>query len=156
MLLSRFERLEEVIDDEGRYTGEQRAVRSAQVPLLASVSAARGSAENEPFGQSLDYDRTVLVDDPSLEVDEAAVLWVDCGVAEALADGGYFERFGAWCSGVEADGGSFDDWESGDELDGGAFEPPVWCEGPYDYVVERVARTECYTLVAVKRVEVSR
>lgn len=78
VLVSRYESKSPVTDGGGRLTGRYEVSRSEPVAALASVSAARGSALDSVFGQSLDYDRTVLVDDPQFEIDEAAVLWIDC------------------------------------------------------------------------------
>lgn len=78
VLVSRYEGKSPVVDEQGRLTGRHEVVRSEPEPLLASVSAARGAAQDDVFGQALDYDRTVLVDDPALDVDESTVLWVDC------------------------------------------------------------------------------
>lgn len=78
VLVSRYSSKEPVTDEAGRLTGRYEVRRSEPEAVLASVSAAKGSARDSVFGQSLDYDRTVLVDDPAFEVDEAAVLWIDC------------------------------------------------------------------------------
>lgn len=78
VLVSRYEGKRPVTDPQGRLTGRHEVVRSAPEGVLASVSAARGAARDDVFGLGLDYDRTVLVDDPGFDVDEAAVLWVDC------------------------------------------------------------------------------
>lgn len=156
MLVSLFDRLVPGVDEEGRLTGQNKVERSRQLPLLANVSAARGSAENSQFGQQLDYDRTVLIDNPDYPIAETAVLWIDCGVREKLVDGGYFDRHSVNESGNDLDGGGFDDWDDCDSADAGGFEWPTWTDEPYDYVVRKVARTANYTAVAVKRVEVSR
>lgn len=156
VLVSLFEESEQVRDEEGRLTGQHKAVRSRQIPVLASVSAAKGSVENAGFGQNLDYDRTVIIDDPKFEISEAAVLWMDVDVYGALVNGGYFERYSLYESGEDADGGDFEDYESGDEIDGGEFEYPVFSDKPYDHVIKKIARSANYTALAVKHVEVSR
>lgn len=142
VLVSLFEKLLPVIDADGRRTGEHRAQRSRQFPVLASVSAVKGSAENAMFGQSLDYDRTVIIDDPSFDVSESAVLWIDRGVQGPLADAGCFEK-----------GATLD---SSDGAGAGGSEPSAWTEEPHDYVVKKVGRSDNYTILAVKRVEVSK
>lgn len=77
ILVSLFERKVPVTDDQGRLTGRHRVERAPQTPVLASVSAAKGYAQDAVFGQSLDYDRTVIVDDPGFDISESAVLWID-------------------------------------------------------------------------------
>lgn len=127
ILVARFEGIEAAIDDEGRYTGQNMPKRSPQAPLLASVSAAKGTAENSQFGQSLDYDRTVIIEDPDYPIDEAAVLWIDSCVYGTLLEKGFFD-------GIESD---------------------EYVGEPHDYLVKKVARTANYTVLAVKHVEVS-
>lgn len=155
VLLSRFEGLEPSKDEQGRLTGRHETVRSRQVPVLASVSGAKGSAETAVFGQSLDYDRSVLIDDPAFDVDEASVFWLDPDVAAALLDGGYFDGYSVYESGSDIDGGTFDD-DVEDDADGGGFGYPTFVDEPFDHVVKKVARTPNYTLVALKHVEVSK
>lgn len=156
ILVSLFEKLVPVKDDEGRLTGNHVTKRSRQIPVLASVSAVKGAADNAMFGQSLDYDRTVIIDDPNFNIEETAVLWIDGDVEKLLADGGYFEKYTVYESGNDLDGGNFIDYSSGDKFDAGGFEYPVWTDQPHDYVVKKVGRSDNYTIVAVKRVEVSR
>ena len=75
--IARYEGLEPVRDDKGRLTGKHEAKRSEPVKFYPTVSASRGKAEGALFGQSLDYDRTLTIDDRDFEVNEADVLWVD-------------------------------------------------------------------------------
>lgn len=154
VLVSRFEKIIAVEDEAGHLTGEHKIERSRQIPLLATVSANKGEAEAAAFGQSLDYDRTVLIDDPSYPISETAVLWIDKGVQKSLLDGGYFDQYSVWETGDDIDGGGFED-EAEDDVDNGGFEYPEWIKEPYDYIVKKVARSPNFTLVAVKRVEVS-
>jgi len=154
VLISRCEGAKEVLDAQGRHTGRYEPIRSRQIPMLVTVSGAKGSAETTVFGQSLDYDRSVLIDDPLFDVDESTVLWVDGDIGAALVDGGFFDSFPVYETGSDADGGTFD--EEGDEVDGGDLSYPVFSDTPFDHVVKKVARSSNYTLLAVKHVEVSR
>ena len=97
------------MDEQGRYTGKHAPKRSEPVEFLPTVSAARGEASTDYFGNYVDYDRSLTIDDPDFEVDEADVIWIDRPTSE-----------------------------------------------PHDYVVKRVARTGAFTVIAVKRVEVSK
>ena len=157
VLVSRYLGKHQVTDDEGRLTGRYEVEYSHQVPVMASVSSAKGSVSEDVFGQSLDYDKTLLIDDPRFPIEESSVLWVDCiepSLLEAWFDKGPFEL-----TGEDVDGGTFDDYASGDSLDEGEFDEkgfPVFAGVPFDYKVVRVSRTESYTAVAVKRIEVSR
>lgn len=162
VLVTRFVERRQARDAQGRLTGTHELVYSNQVPVLASVSAAKGQAQDSMFGIDLDYDRTLLVDDPNFAIEESSRLWVDCLDPELVES--FFESFAAYIGWPSGDGGDFDDYESGDDLDAGEFQSPVigedgypvFCEEPFDYVVKRVSRTESYTACAIKRVEVSR
>lgn len=79
--VSLYEESREVTDAEGRRTGEHVVVRSDPFEVDASVSAARGSVYEDGFGQSVDYDRAVLLDDVDVPVTEASVLWIDADPA---------------------------------------------------------------------------
>lgn len=81
--IASYEGLEAEVDASGRYTGRHVPQYSDPAAFSASVSAAKGEASGAVFGQSLDYDRTVLVDDPAFDVEEPDRLWVDNGVDEA-------------------------------------------------------------------------
>lgn len=109
VFVSRFEGKQPETDSQGRLTGRHALAYSEPEEILASVSSAKGQAQDSMFGLSLDYDRTIAFDDPSLDIDESSRVWVD--------------------------------------------KAP---DGPFDYAVKRVSRSESYTVVAVKRVEVSR
>lgn len=96
VLVSLYEGKEPEVDAEGRITGRHVVKRSEPFAVLASVSAAKGTAQDSVFGQALDYDRTVIVDDPGIDVAETSVLWVDCVDGRSAeppeaseADGGY-------------------------------------------------------------------
>lgn len=115
------------VDDEGRLTGRHEVVRTEPMPLLCTVSASKGTAENSAFGIDLDYDRTLVIDDPDYPIDEASVLWID-NVPEQEPSAGEDEAFGR-------------------DLSGGR---------PHDYTVTRVARSQNCVAVAAKRVEVRR
>lgn len=69
--------MENPVDDEGRLTGEPRLARGEAVELLPTMSADKGSVETDVFGQSLDYDRVLIFDDPEVDIDESTALWID-------------------------------------------------------------------------------
>lgn len=107
--ISRFGRLVPEQDEEGRFTGRHVTERSEPVEFWPTMSAARGEAQTDYFGNYIDYDRTITIDDPGFEVEESDVLWLDKPIHES-----------------------------------------------HDYEVKRVARTAGFTVIAAKRVEVSR
>lgn len=80
--ISLYESKEEIKDEQGRYTGEFTIKRSDPIKVSANVSAARGAVQTEVFGQLLNYDRTVIIDNPNFEIEETAVLWIDKDITE--------------------------------------------------------------------------
>lgn len=96
-------------DEHGRLTGQPMPQYKMPREFKPTVSAARGEASADMFGSSIDYDRTVIIDDPKFEASESDVLWVE--------------------SDVERD--------------------------PHDYIIRRISRTGGYTVMAIKRVQVS-
>ena len=77
IFISLYESREEVKDKQGRYTGDIAVVRSEPISLVCNVGAAVGSSQIEVFGQLLDYDKTVLIDNTDFEISETAVLWIE-------------------------------------------------------------------------------
>lgn len=122
-------------DDKGRLTGKHEIIRTEPIPLLCSVSASKGTAENSPFGLDLDYDKTVIIEDVDYPIDESSVLWVD-----------NFQYPG---SPLAPDG-----QEDADDVDDSFSQ--VLTDKPHDYTVKRIAKSPNCLAVAIKRVEVSR
>ena len=67
----------EITDSNNFSTLQYTNTYSAPVALCANVSPARGSVSMQPFGQWLEYDRTVITDDMSCPITEASILWID-------------------------------------------------------------------------------
>lgn len=143
--IARFAGMSRQEDSQGRLTGKNVPSYEPPEEFWPTVSPIKGEALGAYFGQNLDYDLTLTVDDPDFAVDEADILWVYAldgepgGVTFLPAGGGL-------------DGGTFDDWDDGDDADGGDF--PSTDTRSHDYVVKRVARKGSYTAIAAKRVEV--
>lgn len=117
-------------DDQGRLTGKHEVVRTEPIPLLCSVSASKGTAENSPFGLDLDYDKTVIIEDVDYPIDESSVLWVDNYPGPDSRDG----------------------QDDADDVDDSFSQ--VLTDKPYDYTVKRIAKSPNYLVAAIKRVEV--
>lgn len=107
--IARFVETAPIKDEQGRFTGRNEVVRSEPDEFLATVSADRGNAQNDYFGQKVDYDRTLTVDDPDFKVGESDVLWIENKTSQ-----------------------------------------------PHDYVVTRVAKQGDYTIIAAKKVDVTK
>ena len=145
VLIGRFLGMYKGVDAQGRLTGHNEPVYDPPAEFWPTVGPVRGEAQGDYFGQRVDYDLTLTVDDPAFEVKEADILWVDEPDGEP---GGV--RFVEGRDGL--DGGTFEDWDS-DDADGGSF-PDAEGE-PNDYIVRRVARTGSFTVIAAKKVDVS-
>lgn len=72
---------EELIVD-GKKTSQYTVRYSAPIKARAVISSARGSANDELFGISAEYDRTIVTDDTGIDISESSVLWLD-GVGSA-------------------------------------------------------------------------
>lgn len=66
-----------ITDENGDFTGDYEAGYSAPVSFYANVSPAKGSSQEEVFGKSLDYSRTVVTCDMTLPIDEFSLIWID-------------------------------------------------------------------------------
>ena len=56
----------------GTYTTYKAPVKASGI-----ISAARGVVETRQFGEDLNYDKTIVMEDRDTPIDEYAVLWVD-------------------------------------------------------------------------------
>lgn len=72
-----FLRKNKVLDDNGKQTGEYSIDYATPVRIMGNVSSARGETSTNQFGDSLDYDRVIVLDAPEVVIDEYSVLWID-------------------------------------------------------------------------------
>lgn len=70
-----FEGMADIVRD-GLKTGGKQKTYSEPVAFKCNVSPARGNADEEQFGISTDYDRTITTCDLTCPIDENSVLWV--------------------------------------------------------------------------------
>lgn len=69
---------QELLKDEyGNETTESKVIYTEPVKLRANISSAQGVSQVEQFGTSLQYDKVIIIDDPSCPIDEHSVLFVD-------------------------------------------------------------------------------
>lgn len=73
------------LDDYGNATSEFDVVYGDPILAKANISAARGETASRLFGESEDYDRVIILDDPRHAIDEYSILWVD--TLPVLVDG---------------------------------------------------------------------
>lgn len=64
-------------DEYGNETGEHRIIYSEPIEMSANVSSAKGTSQIEQFGNSLQYDKVIVIDDITYPIDESSVLFVD-------------------------------------------------------------------------------
>lgn len=66
-----------VVDENEDETGETQVVYSEPFSLMANISPATGNTSVEQFGNSLRYDKVIVVDDVSCQIDEYTALFID-------------------------------------------------------------------------------
>ena len=64
-------------DEYGNLTGEYEVSYENPIAVKANVSAARGEATTRQFGDDVNYDRVILIDDPKFPIKESSILWID-------------------------------------------------------------------------------
>lgn len=74
---SNYEKSTELIDEYGNSTGQYEITYSEPEMIMISVSASKGSIDNQPFGNLLDYDRVLITSNMNCNIDENTVLWID-------------------------------------------------------------------------------
>lgn len=68
---------EEVIDKDGYATGDHTPIFGEETPLEISVSANKGEYSEQMFGDTIDYDRTMIISDPKCPINENARITID-------------------------------------------------------------------------------
>ena len=67
----------EIVDEYGNRTGEYEISYSNPNECFGNVSAAQGEMQSRQFGESVSYDKVIVLDDKNTPIDEYAILWVD-------------------------------------------------------------------------------
>mgnify|MGYP006899732658 CR=1 FL=1 len=70
-----------IVDSEGNETGEKTISYSDPVEIRANISPATGNTSVEQFGNSLQYDKVIVLDDLTCPIDENSVLFIDTAPA---------------------------------------------------------------------------
>lgn len=79
---------EEILDEYGNESGESRLVYGEPVSAYANISPAKGTAQNEQFGNDLKYDKVIVTDDINCPIGEDSILFID-KTPECDDDGNY-------------------------------------------------------------------
>lgn len=77
-------------NEDGYLTGEQDVIRLPPVRAMGNISPSRGEAVSRAFGDELDYDRVIALDNPDFPVDEQTVIWI--GITPELDGEGNLAR----------------------------------------------------------------
>lgn len=64
-------------DDYGNQTGEYEVIYEKPTECYANISPAVGTTATRQFGESVDYDKVIVMDNSAPPIDEYSVLWVD-------------------------------------------------------------------------------
>ena len=64
-------------DEYGNLTGEYSIAYDNPVEIKANVSAARGEAISQQFGEDESYDRVIVLDNPEIPIAVTSILWID-------------------------------------------------------------------------------
>ena len=72
-----FDKNEPILDEDGNDTGEVMPNYLPPVQLRINVSPAAGESATRQFGDVVDYDRTLVICDTNLPIDEHTVFWID-------------------------------------------------------------------------------
>ena len=70
----------ENIDENGYATGTYTVIYSEPVSCEGNISSSNGTVQAEQFGNDVQYDRVIVLDDVSVPIDENSVLWIDKAV----------------------------------------------------------------------------
>ena len=118
-----------VTDEWGNETSEYKINYFNPEESKANISAAMGETQSRQFGDSIDYDKVIVIENADSPIDEHSVLWIDSTPE--------LDENGALVVTVDED--------SGDEI----------IKTPYDYIVKKVARSLNTVTLAVSKVTVS-
>ena len=64
------------ITKDGMKTGDKSKTYHQAVSMWANISPSTGTAEMEPFGTDVDYDRIIVTSDMTCPINENSILWI--------------------------------------------------------------------------------
>ncbi len=67
----------EIVDEQGRRTGQYRVSYGKPEKVMGNISAAKGESGTRQFGDDESYDKVIVISDPNTAIDENCVLWVE-------------------------------------------------------------------------------
>lgn len=72
-----YEGREAITDEYGNNTGEYIIKYSNPLEFYANISAAMGETQSRQFGESVSYDKVIVMDSNAPAIDEYSILWID-------------------------------------------------------------------------------
>ena len=72
-----YERKGEIIDEYGNTTGEYEVIYGKPIAYKGNISAEQGEIQSRQFGDSVTYDRVIVLCDKNVPIDEFSILWID-------------------------------------------------------------------------------
>lgn len=67
----------ELEDEYGNRTGQYELMYGKPIQAKGNISAAQGEIQSRQFGDSVTYDKVIVLDNPSTPIDEYSILWID-------------------------------------------------------------------------------
>lgn len=67
----------EITDEYGNKTGEYEVLYSNPTECKGNISGAQGELEIRQFGESVRYDKVIVLDNVDTPIDEYSILWID-------------------------------------------------------------------------------
>jgi hypothetical protein len=72
-----YSKREEITDEYGNKTGQYEILYDEPVEMFGNVSPAVGEMLNRQFGESVSYDKVIVLDNADTPINEYSILWVD-------------------------------------------------------------------------------
>ncbi len=67
----------EIVDEYGNKTGEYEVIYGNPIETEGNISGAQGEVQIKQFGESVKYDKVIVLDNINTPIDEYSILWVD-------------------------------------------------------------------------------
>ena len=67
----------ELTDEYGNKTGEYEVLYGNPIETDGNISGAQGEVQIKQFGESVKYDKVIVLDNIDTPIDEYSILWVD-------------------------------------------------------------------------------
>lgn len=72
-----YEKRELITDEYGNETGQYEVIYGEPILCYGNISGAKGEIQNRQFGESENYDKVIVLDNPDTSINEYSILWVD-------------------------------------------------------------------------------